>query len=446
MTALLESLGEVDETTSRYCYVGVSPAEILRVERDVATLTDVATGIVHSNVHWLDVLSRFAVLGPDGGDRLQTGSIGYVGYGMKNDFERLARRIPDDTRIPDVLVVRYDVVFIHDRLTSQSWWAYAPGRRSVVDVHENEEREASPVACRPFVSLGDLVPDSSRAEYLRRVDRAIEYIRAGDTFQANITTRFSGPCKGDAFTLYTRLREETPNPFFAYLDFPDPVLSTSPERFLSIIGRRISSCPIKGTVRCVVDGRDQRDALVGSVKDRAENTIIVDLVRNDIGRICVHGSVVVDELCGIRRFNNLYHLVSVISGMLRPGVMFGDVLRATFPGGSVTGAPKIRTMDIIEELESTRRGPYCGTIGFFGSCGWVNTSIAIRTMYITGGRVYLHAGGGIVADSHAPDEYDELLLKVEKMALCLDATRGPPVVAPLAIEVSGVRHDRTLPS
>jgi para-aminobenzoate synthetase component I len=424
MTALLESLGEVDETTSRYCYVGVSPAEILRVERGVATLTDVTSGAVHTNVYWLDVLSRFAILGADTGDCRQTGSIGYVGYDMKNDIEILSHTIPADTCIPDVLVVRYDVVFIHDRLTSQSWWAYEPHRESVVDAFEGEERKASTAVCGPFVTLGELVPDSSREEHLHRVNRAIEYIWAGDIFQANITARFSRRCEGDAFALYARLREETPNPFFAYLDFTDPVLSTSPERFLSIRNRRIAGYPIKGTVRCVVEGKDQREALVTSAKNRAENTMIVDLMRNDIGRVSVHGSVAVEELCGVKRFNNLYHLESIVSGTLRPGVMLGEVLCATFPGGSITGAPKVRAMDIIEELESVRRGPYCGAIGFFGSQGWVDTSIAIRTMYITGGRVYFHAGGGIVADSNAPNEYDELMLKAEKIALCLDAMKG----------------------
>jgi para-aminobenzoate synthetase component 1 len=220
--------------------------------------------------------------------------------------------------------------------------------------------------------------------------------------------------------LYEQLRATTPNPFFALLDFPLPVISTSPERFFSVRGDRITASPIKGTCPCEIDSIDQRHWLEQSAKDRAENIMITDLMRNDIGRVSTKDSVQVDALCAVKRFNNVYHLESTVSGTLRPSVQLSDILRALFPCGSVTGAPKIHAMDIIEELETSRRGPYTGALGFFGSSGWIDTSVAIRIAYFASGRVYVHAGGGIVADSQPELEYKELMAKLSGISTCLE--------------------------
>lgn len=421
LTALLESLGAIDDDTSRYCFVGAFPVESLVARGTDGILTDLSGGTSRRVPHWWREMTRFTRLcaQADADGPYQTGTIGYVGYDAKHDFEKLERRIAVDQGVPDVFLVRYAVVLILDRVEGRAWWAADAGYEAEAEALE-ALRDESPDSSTEFRVLGDIAPDFERDEYLGWVRRTIEYIRAGDIFQANITARFSGRYEGDAYTLYRRLRRDTPNPFFTFLDFPDQVISTSPERFFSIRGSEITTHPIKGTIRCEIGGIDQRDTLALSAKDRAENTMITDLMRNDIGRVCEHGSVTVRELCNIKRFNQLYHLESVISGSLRPGADIGGVIAAVFPGGSITGAPKIRAMEIIEELENRRRGPYCGMIGFFGSEGWVDTSIAIRTLYASNGQIYLHSGGGIVIGSHPESEHAELMLKAERMLLSLD--------------------------
>lgn len=420
LTALLESLGPVGET-SRYSFVGAVPAVSLVVRSGQAVRTDLTDGSSRPVARWTDVLDEFCRIGsvPGAHSPFQTGVIGYVGYDAKYDFEELDRRIPADTEVPDVFLVKYAVVLVVDRLTGQATWVAEAGHEHEIEELEALDREP-PAPDGEFHVHGDVVADFTREEYLDWIERTIEYIRAGDIFQANITARFHAAYSGDLYTLYRQLRVDTPNPFFAFLDFPDPVLSTSPERFFAIRGRRIATHPIKGTAPISIDGTDQAAVLAASEKDRAENTMIVDLMRNDIGRVCEHATVVVDELCGVRKFNQLYHLESVISGTLREDVGIGDVIAAVFPGGSITGAPKIRSMDIIEELENRRRGPYCGTIGFFGAQGWVDTNIAIRTLYGHRGRVFMHSGGGITIGSRPEAEYAELMLKAERMRRSLE--------------------------
>jgi para-aminobenzoate synthetase component 1 len=349
---------------------------------------------------------------------LQTGAIGYIGYDAKYAFERFARRIPADTRVPDVRFIRYSAVLVRDHLLGVSTWAYEQQVESSVAELEDHwsSRWKDEVVARAKISLLTAVtPDFRIADHVSNVARTIEYVRAGDIFQANITNRFSATYEGDLYDCYAALRELTPNPFFGMLDFQEPLLSTSPERFFKIEEDRIVSCPIKGTARCMVDGVDQAERFSRSAKDIAENTMIVDLVRNDLGRVCRQGSIKVDALCKIKRFNQLYHMESIVSGRLAPGVALSKVIAAQFPGGSVTGAPKIRAVDIIEELEPFRRGPYCGAIGFLGSSGWVDLCVAIRVMYAEAGRLFLHAGGAIVVDSDPDAECSELFLKVEPL-------------------------------
>lgn len=430
-TALLESLGEYDGDTARYTILGVVPRHVLRGRGDDATLEDVRTGEVR-RVSWLDTLDQWTSArssAPDGSP-LSLGAIGFIGYEARFALDTLQRRIrrERDGRTAwhghDVFLVDYAVLFVHDRALDRSWWVVANDQPAFVC---NElEREAlidtSPRAL--FRMIGDVTPDFTKAEYLSIVDRAIEFIRNGDIFQANVTMRFHSRYAGDPLVLYRRLREITPNPFCGYLDFDEPMMSTSPERFVKIERGTIRSNPIKGTARCIVDGVDQRDVLRASVKDNAENTMIVDLVRNDIGRVCRQGTVEVPGLCQVKKFNSLYHLESIVQGRLKDGVSTSDVLRAVFPGGSITGAPKVRAEDIIEELELTTRGPYTGLTGFFGHGGWTHTSIAIRVLYCDDGRLFFHSGGGIVVDSVAEDEYRELLLKVEALQLALGELKG----------------------
>jgi para-aminobenzoate synthetase component 1 len=248
---------------------------------------------------------------------------------------------------------------------------------------------------------------------------------AGDIFQANLSQRFRArlPAGIAAFDLYRRMRQVNPAPFAAFVKAGDvAVASASPERFLSLRDGRVETCPIKGTRRrgaTPVQDRLLAEALLASEKDRAENIMIVDLLRNDLSRVCRDGSVAVPRLCGLESFATVHHLVSTVTGELRPGKGAVDLLAACFPGGSITGAPKIRAMEIIAELEPTRRGPYCGSVGYIGFDGNMDSSIIIRTYGIKGDEVVFQAGGGIVADSRSGDEYEETLAKARALIAAL---------------------------
>jgi len=253
------------------------------------------------------------------------------------------------------------------------------------------------------------------------VREVIERILSGDIFQANVAQRFEAPVPPDFdhFGFYRRLRTLNPAPFSAYLDHEDFVIaSASPERFLKVEGDRVETRPIKGTRRrfadAVLDALQAR-ALTESRKDRAENVMIVDLLRNDLSKVCVPGSVQVPRLCGLETYASVHHLVSSVVGRLREGQGAADVLAAAFPGGSVTGAPKVRAMEIITEMEGHARGPYCGAIGYIGFDGTMDTNIVIRTASFRGGACVVQAGGGIVTASDPAAEYDETLDKARAM-------------------------------
>jgi para-aminobenzoate synthetase component 1 len=267
----------------------------------------------------------------------------------------------------------------------------------------------------------------THAGYLEAVARVREYIFAGDIFQANLSQRFTAPLVEPPWDIYRRLRTRNPAPFAAYLDFEEAtVLSASPERFLRVDpGGRVETRPIKGTrPRGVGPEHDAAlgQALTESAKDRAENLMIVDLMRNDLSRVCAAGSVRVPELFASEKYATVHHLVSTVVGTLAPGADALDLVRAAFPAGSITGAPKVRAMEIIAELEPVQRGVYCGSIGYWSVTGALDTSVAIRTAVALGDRVYFSAGGGIVADSEAEQEYRETLDKARGMIAALSAT------------------------
>jgi para-aminobenzoate synthetase component 1 len=260
--------------------------------------------------------------------------------------------------------------------------------------------------------------------YLDAVTRVREYIVAGDIFQANLSQRLEAPLEEDHWHLYRRLRDVNPAPFAAYLEFDGVhVASASPERFLQLTpSGQVETRPIKGTRPTGLS--PQHDAalsrsLADSEKDRAENLMIVDLLRNDLSRVCRPGSVRVPELFALERYRTVHHLVSTVVGQLAPGRDATDLLAAAFPGGSITGAPKVRAMEIIAELEPSRRGVYCGSIGYLSVTGAMDTSIVIRTLVALGGRAYFQVGGGIVADSEPEQEYQETLHKARALVAAL---------------------------
>jgi para-aminobenzoate synthetase component 1 len=303
---------------------------------------------------------------------------------------------------------------------AESSWLLGQGRDTRTERRWDELvalfSNPKPAEAGGFQLTGPLGSNLTRAEYQQRFERIQRYIHDGDCYQVNFAQRFEAPAEGDPWALYLRLRRTNPAPFGAYLQLPDStLLSSSPERFLRLCGDRVESAPIKGTSPRFADpeaDRRSRRQLQQSEKDRAENLMIVDLLRNDLGRVCRPGSIRVERLFEIESFARVHHLVSQIEGRLAAGRDALDLLQASLPGGSITGAPKLRAMQIIEELEPHRRGVYCGAIGYLGFDGAMDTNIAIRTMVWSDQRIRFWAGGGIVADSEVDAEYQETLYKV----------------------------------
>jgi para-aminobenzoate synthetase component I len=265
----------------------------------------------------------------------------------------------------------------------------------------------------------------TREEYIAAVARAREYIIAGDIFEVNLSQRFEADIEMSPYDLFCRLRRINPAPFACYQEFDEvTIVSASPERFLKLQGDSVQTRPIKGTRPRGADAREDEALaaeLLSSVKDRAENMMIVDLERNDLGRVCRFGSVLVTELAGLETFPSVFHLTSTVIGQMRPGLGSLELLLATFPGGSITGAPKIRAMEIIEELEPTRRSVYTGNIGYLGFNCDIDLNIAIRTIMVKNNRAYFQVGGAVVYDSDPEEEYRETMLKGRALMAALNA-------------------------
>ena len=364
---------------------------------------------------------------PDADLPFTGGALGLFGYDLGRRFEHLPRRAINDLQTPDMAVGIYDWAMIADhhlkRLTLLS----------LGDVsHRLNWLNERPSSARPaFRLLSEWESNLSAPDYARCFGRVKEYIHAGDCYQINLAQRFSAAYEGSEWQAWEHLSHENRAPFSAFIRLESScLLSLSPERFLKVSGSEIETRPIKGTRPRMSDPHeDARQAaeLAIAEKDRAENLMIVDLLRNDIGRIATPGSVTVPELFVVEPFPAVHHLVSTVRGTLPAGLHPTDLLRACFPGGSITGAPKIRAMEIIDELEPHRRNAWCGSIGYLSRCGTMDTSITIRTLTAEGGKLYCTAGGGIVADSVLEQEYQETFHKVQRILPALQrlsATAG----------------------
>jgi len=349
------------------------------------------------------------------------GAIGYFGYDLARRIERLPGRT-DSATIPDMAVGIYDWAVVVDH-EQQASWLVGAGRDAATAA--SWERLVAlfsappwPGARLPF-RVGAVACNFTPDAYRRAFARIQRYINAGDCYQVNLAQRFTAPVSGDHWLGYQALRRLNPAPYSAYLNLPDVrILSSSPERFLSVKQGLVETKPIKGTrPRAAAPAADAAlaRALQASAKDRAENLMIVDLLRNDLGKVCAPGSVAVPRLFEIESFASVHHLVSTVTGRLAAGCDAVGLLRAAFPGGSITGAPKLRAMQIIEELEPHRRGVYCGAIGWLGFNGDMDSNIAIRTLVSSNDELQFWAGGGIVADSQADAEYRECFDKAEAM-------------------------------
>jgi len=361
----------------------------------------------------LDRLLR-AMHRPPGESAFTGGAVGYFGYELGHLFERLPAAARDDLHLPDLHIAFYDTIEERRDGATRIWRDERPlesiARSVLRDVpHDGASRRASAPAhaVAPPAGPGENVtPERFRA----MVARALEYIAAGDIFQVNLSRRITVPTSRAAGDLYRELRERSPAAHAAFLDLGDAqILSNSPELFLRRRGRDIITRPIKGTRPRAAGPRDAAEisALLASEKDAAEHIMIVDLERNDLGRVAEHGSVRVEGYRTLESFATVHHLVSTVRATLRPDVGLAEILAATFPGGSITGAPKIRAMEIIDELEPTVRSVYTGAIGWIDFSGDFDLNIAIRTMILRGGLAHYQVGGGIVADSDPDGELEE---------------------------------------
>jgi len=355
------------------------------------------------------------------------GALGYFAYDLARRLHRLPVLASDVEGLPEMAVGIYDgaLVVDHHERTCRLWASDDAAGRDWAERFLAGLR-AEPTAT-DFALIGEIESSLSPAAYEQAFAQVQNYIRAGDCYQVNLALRFAASCRGHPWPLYQALRERNPAPFSAWLNFPfGQVLSSSPERFLSVREGWVETRPIKGTRPRSGDPREdarRMAELTGSAKDRAENLMIVDLLRNDLGQVCAPGSVTVPSLFALESYATVHHLVSTVRGHLAPGKTALDQLAAAFPGGSITGAPKLRAMQIIEELEPERRGVYCGAIGYLGRDGSMDTNIAIRTLTCAGNGLRFWAGGGLVADSRADAEYQECQDKVHALREVLTGFR-----------------------
>jgi len=413
--------------TGRYSILAAAPRLTLSTW---GALTEIRLGraVAYSAEDPLSLVRRY--LGPapsdDPGLPFIGGAIGYWAYDLGRRLECLPALARPGEPLPDMAVGIYDAAVVIDHtgprclLVGQEHGQ--TGQAPSWDLLHGRLQAARPTRAEvaPFRVRPPLEADLDREAYLAAFERIQRYIDAGDCYQVNLARRFEIPAWGDAWDFYRRLRAASPAPFGAYLSTPwGQVLSNSPERFLRVRDDQVETRPIKGTRPRAADaGKDRTlaDALAHSPKDRAENVMIVDLLRNDLGRSCAPGSIAVPELCAVESFAAVHHLVSTVTGRLAADKDALDLLRGCFPGGSITGAPKLRAMEIIEELEPVRRGVYCGAIGYVGNDGGMDLNIAIRTLTYAAGALTAHAGGGIVADSDPEQEYQEI---EDKLAVVL---------------------------
>jgi para-aminobenzoate synthetase component 1 len=424
-------------TLGRYSFLSADPFEFIEARGREICLESTRTVLADLDPFSFlaDQLTQFpsrhrAELPP-----FQAGAAGLWGYDLCHHIENLPYSRYDEFKVPDLAIGLYDWTIGWDHVARRTWLISTgypeqePDRRRrlalqrvtfVKELLANgsgrvsqspNARKIRPNVCFPVAASRAVQSSFDEPGYLGAVRRAIAYIHAGDCFQVNLAQRLLARAPHSSVQLYLRLRSCNPAPFAGFFDLGEfQLASASPERFLRLCAKDVETRPIKGTrPRGQTEQEDEalRCNLENSPKDRAENIMIVDLLRNDLGRVCRYGTIRVPVLCGIESYEHVHHLVSVVRGELRPELGMIDLLRAAFPGGSVTGAPKIRAMEIIAELEPTARGPYCGSLGYIGFSGHADTNILIRTFCIGGGWAQFPVGGGIVADSDPAGEYAE---------------------------------------
>jgi len=442
---LLES-AEGSAKIARYSFLGAAPRLVLRAFRDRVEIHE-GGAVRRLEQDPLEaargVLARYRAVADPTLPRFYGGLVGYFGYDLIRTIERLPHQPPDDYHLPIMSLALADTVVIFDHVRHR---IRVVANACVDGGAERAYREARGRieqwidllrAPMPEIPAGGPYPplrlrsNMTRERYLAAVERCRAYIHAGDAFQIVFSQRFAADVGDlDPFAVYRAVRAINPSPFMFYLGGAGTADATlvgaSPELLVRLEGDRIQMRPIAGTRRRGLDDDEDRrleQEMLGSEKERAEHVMLVDLTRNDVGRVARYGTVRVPELMTVERYSHVMHIVSLVEGRLRDGLDAFDVLRAVFPHGTVSGAPKVRAMEILDELEPTTRGPYAGAVGYAGFGGALDTCIAIRTLTLRDGVAYVQAGGGIVADSEPAAEYDETVNKAKVLIRALEMAR-----------------------
>jgi len=420
---LLES-AEQGQRFGRWSFLGFRPRTVIRLEEGVLTVGGEPRELGDPYEAVAAELERYRVAPLDGLPPFAGGAVGLFGYDLVRYAEpTVGERNPDELGTPDMALMVSDVLVAFDHLrhevtvlanvfaSEDTEAAYAAAERTIAYVRE---RLAAPVP-RPEGAAAREAPEFESnigsTGYAAAVERVKEYIRAGDAYQVVPSQRWSADCPVDAFSIYRGLRAINPSPYMYFLDFGDfEIAGASPESLIKVTGRRAEQRPIAGTrprARTAEEDLERGRELLADEKERAEHVMLVDLARNDLGRVCEYGSVAVDELMVVETYSHVLHIVSSVSGRLREGVTAMQALEASLPAGTLSGAPKIRAMQIIDELEPTSRGPYGGAVGYLSYTGDLDTCIYIRSAVVRAGRVHVQAGGGIVVDSDPEYEVRE---------------------------------------
>jgi anthranilate synthase component 1 len=446
---LLESV-RGGEKWGRYTFLGSEPAVVMRARKNRMDIIRPGHGIeVRSVANSFEELraevKRFRAPELANLPRFFGGAVGFLAYDIVRCFEKIPETTNDDLGTPDFHLMFTDTVLCFDNVRqtlkiianvpveefASTKMAYQSARVKIEEIIERLKRPAVPPslegASNPPFNHASITSNQTREGYMAMVSAAKEYIAAGDVIQVVPSQRFEAPLTVHPFNIYRSLRTINPSPYMFYLRLGDHTLvGASPEVMVRVEGREITLRPIAGTRRRGVTEAEDRELeaeLLADPKERAEHVMLVDLGRNDVGRVSEIGSVKVTELMVVERYSHVMHIVSNVTGVLRQGCDAFDAFAATFPQGTVSGAPKIRAMEIIDELETVRRGVYAGAVGYFSYTGNTDTAIALRTLLIKNNRVYIQAGGGIVADSDPGAEFEESVNKARAMVRALEAAR-----------------------
>jgi anthranilate synthase component 1 len=446
---LLESV-EGGEKIARYTFAGAHPEEVFRYAAGACVMEsrDRLVWEERDPISFVrERIERFRPVRLPGLPPLVAGAIGYFSYDMVRLIEQLPKRLRDEIGLYDAMLMFYHGIIAFDHVQHRLWIVrnvFTEGSGSLRTKYNAAAREiketrrllAEPVAAelpkKQFTAKKSapikVTSNFRRPQYLAAVRKAKQYIRAGDIFQVVVSQRFSTKTKADPFEIYRELRALNPSPYLFYLQMNDvSIVGSSPEMLVKVQGRDVFYRPIAGTRwRGKDEAEDQRleREMLASEKERAEHIMLVDLGRNDLGRVCDYGTVRSEKLLTVERYSHVMHLVSSLRGRLREDVDCFDALMACFPAGTVSGAPKVRAMEIIEELERTRRGIYAGGILYLDFAGNLDSCIALRTMVVKNGVAYVQAGGGIVADSMPEGEYEESVNKAKALLAALEAANA----------------------